>query len=126
MQDYRSIATHSLLYLVEMATFTAFESIPPALLDQLPSAEPPPGITPNFTNPLSIGPIVNDIAIVFMTLCLLSFAARCYNKLIIARQLSWDDSEYSLSWSFKFNLYLVTCTLGLVGLSSPSPRISLI
>lgn len=69
------------------------ESIPPALLKEVPAMSPPPGETSNLINPHSTGPAFSAAASVLTCLVVLAYAVRVYTKAFILRKASWDDCE---------------------------------
>lgn len=64
-----------------------------------PAATPPPGVTPNFLDPYSKGPLLVGVGSVLLFLMLLSFGARIFTKYHIIMKRSWDDCELSNHWT---------------------------
>ena len=62
----------------------------PAVL-QLPALTAPPGVVPNFTNPISIGPRLIVSGAILLTFVIVALAGRAYTKLYIIRKVSLDD-----------------------------------
>ncbi len=65
--------------------------IPPTEIGALP---PPPGITPNFTNPYSIAEGLIAVGILCLTLTSLTTAMRIYTKLYIIKVHGWEDCRW--------------------------------
>lgn len=55
---------------------------------------PPPGVTPNFTNPLSNQNKIIDVNIAGLVFVLVFFAMRIYTRTFITRSLGWDDCKF--------------------------------
>lgn len=69
-------------------------SLPPnADLSKIPAMKPPPGVTPNFINPPSIGNTIIVVNVVFLTLMLGFVILRIYTKGVLTRSLGWDDCK---------------------------------
>lgn len=66
------------------ATFT------PTVIGALP---PPPGVTPNFVNPYSIGEGLKAAGILFVILTTLSTAIRLHTKFWIIKTHGWEDCK---------------------------------
>ena len=60
-------------------------------LSQIPTLEPPPGVTPNFVNPHSLATTLIAVNGVFVALMLIALSIRIYTKGMILRSLGWDD-----------------------------------
>lgn len=65
----------------------------PSTLKFIPALEPPPGVTPNFTNPENRNALVIVVGSILMGIMILFYAIRVYTKHFIARKYSWDDRE---------------------------------
>ncbi|MCJ1346585.1 hypothetical protein MMC31_004803 [Peltigera leucophlebia] len=52
---------------------------------------PPPGVTPNFTDPYSIGEGLKAAGTVFVILTTLSTAVRLHTKFSIIKAHGWED-----------------------------------
>ena len=68
----------------------------PAVL-QIPALPPPPGVTPNFTNPENKGQSLVVAGAILLTFVVIMLANRAYTKLCIVRKTSWDDLTILLS-----------------------------
>ena len=73
----------------------------PELLDSIPALEPPPGVTPNFTNPERKVASGITICSILVGVMILFFAARVYTKHFIVRKYSWDDCKFFKHWKFR-------------------------
>ena len=73
------------------------ERIPPAVLKTIPAGQPPPGIEPNFADPLSRAPVVIGVGIAFGVLAVFCFFIRIYTKLAIKKSWKWDDGMWHRS-----------------------------
>ncbi|PHH81833.1 hypothetical protein CDD82_7767 [Ophiocordyceps australis] len=60
-------------------------------LDQIPTQQPPPGITPNLKDPVSVAPAVRITMGVLLGLMLVNVAARFYTRAFIIRSIGPDD-----------------------------------
>lgn len=60
-------------------------------LSEIPSLQPPPGVTPNFIDPPTIAPALIVVNGVFLALMLVAVSIRIYCKGILLRSLGWDD-----------------------------------
>lgn len=56
-----------------------------------PISPPPPGIVPNFDDPVSFSTAIIILAIVFLTLSCVFFGGRIYSKIYIAHSPGYDD-----------------------------------
>ena len=74
------------------------EGLSQSFLDQIPSLEPPPGVTSNLTNPNDKGPAVAAVVSVFAGLALSLTLVRIYSKCFLLRKASIDDRK--LFWCF--------------------------
>ena len=69
-------------------------ALPPNIdLSKIPALAPPPGVTPNFDNPSSIGKAIIIVNVVFLTLMLGFVIMRIYTRGILLGSLHWDDCE---------------------------------
>ncbi|KAF2642066.1 hypothetical protein P280DRAFT_541624 [Massarina eburnea CBS 473.64] len=66
-------------------------SIPMEELKLIPAEEPPPGITANFEDPVSLTPAVVGTTSAFLTFALFCFIIRIYTNALITRKWHWDD-----------------------------------
>lgn len=70
--------------------------LPPGIdLNKPPMIPPPPGVTPNFTNPESRAWTVYVTSAVCLALTFILFAARMYSKFFVVKKRSIDDCKYS-------------------------------
>ena len=70
-------------------------SIPAGIpLSEIPSLQPPPGVTPNFVNPPTIAPAVIAVNAVLLALMLVAVSIRIYCKGLLLRSLGWDDCQW--------------------------------
>ena len=60
-------------------------------LSQIPALEPPPGVTPNFINPYTRGPMLLALSAVAIGIMYLFVMARFYAKIYVHKKLTWDD-----------------------------------
>lgn len=69
-------------------------ALPPNIgWSKIPALPPPPGITPNFDSPSSIGKAIIIFNVVFLTLMLGFVTMRIYTRGILLGSLYWDDCE---------------------------------
>lgn len=70
------------------------EQLPPGVpLSQIPALKPPPGVKPNFVDPVSLAPAIIAVNVVFLVLMLIALVMRLYTKGILLRNLWWDDRK---------------------------------
>lgn len=62
-------------------------------LSHTPFLKPPPGVVPEFVDPVSQAPTVIVINVVWITLMLCFVVMRIYTKGRILRNLGWDDCK---------------------------------
>lgn len=74
-------------------------------LDQIPAYPPPPGVTSNFKNPVSLAKTLVVVNVVFLSLMTIFVGLRIYTKHCIARKLGWDDCG-----CYSFRCSIVTCS----------------
>ncbi|MCJ1400967.1 hypothetical protein MMC11_004178 [Xylographa trunciseda] len=88
-------------------------SIPLALLKTIPAGQPPPGIQPNFADPLTRVPVILGVGIAFIILAVLCFSVRIYTKLVLAKNWKWDDLTCSLGFMCSI-VYFVAVVMGCI------------
>ena len=78
-------------------------SLPPTIdPSEIPALKPPLGVTPNFFNPYTKGPMILALSAVAIGIMYLFVLTRFYYKFIVQHKLTWDDCEstkYPSSWS---------------------------
>ena len=82
-----------------MAESTA--SLNPAQLQTLldgPAGTPPPGIIPNFNDPVSLDTATVAIVVLGIALSTLAVTARFYTKVYIIRSLVLEDCKFHPTW----------------------------
>lgn len=57
------------------------------------AAPPPPGVTPNFIDPYSIGEGLKAAGALFVVLTTLSTAVRLHTKFFIIKTHGWEDCK---------------------------------
>lgn len=64
-----------------------------SLLDpaHTPAMRPPPGVTHNFVNPYSQGPILDVMGPIMIAPMMILVSIRFYTKAFILRKAWWDD-----------------------------------
>ncbi|MCJ1380898.1 hypothetical protein MMC17_004007 [Xylographa soralifera] len=65
------------------------------LFDELPAAEPPPGVVPNFVNPYTQAPLLIITGSVFVAIMIMFVSARLYAKAFVIRKATWDDCKHA-------------------------------
>ncbi|KAI9674703.1 MAG: hypothetical protein M1817_001606 [Caeruleum heppii] len=73
------------------------------------SMNPPPGVVPNFDNPVSKAPRLLAANIVCITLGTVFLIGRLLSRKLISRSLGWDD--YTAVLSYFFTVVFSACTL---------------
>ena len=68
-------------------------AVDPARLEGVPAARPPPGVSPNFVDPRSSGPVLIAVGTVLLVVMLLCVTIRGYTKIRIAKKITPDDCE---------------------------------
>lgn len=56
-------------------------------------AKPPPGVTPNFENPVSIWSEIVPSNLVGLSLATAFLCMRIYTRVVVSRAPGWDDCE---------------------------------
>lgn len=74
-------------------------------LDHIPAYPPPPGVTPNFKNPVSLAMPLIVVNVVFISLMAIFVVLRIYTKHFIVCKLWWDDCR-----CYSFRCSTVTCS----------------
>ena len=83
--------------------------IPPEMsLDMVPSMAPPPGVIPNFINPVTLANPILAVCITTSVLAVLLLCMRLYSTTRITRSASYDDAAVVIA------LVLSLCYAGLV------------
>lgn len=67
-----------------------------ALLANYPAMLPPEGVTPNFVDPYTLGPIFVIVSSVLITIMMIFVVVRIYTRIFINRKLYWDDCQSSI------------------------------
>ena len=62
-------------------------------LPMIGALPPPPGVTPNLTDPYSIGERLKAAGILFVVLTTLSTAVRIHTKFFIIKVHGWEDCK---------------------------------
>ena len=68
--------------------------------DMIPSATPPPGIEPNFINPVTFAQIIVAVSAATLVLVVVLLSIRLYSTLRITRSASYDDGASVLALIF--------------------------
>ncbi|KAI9800734.1 MAG: hypothetical protein M1833_003150 [Piccolia ochrophora] len=68
---------------------------PTVLVGAIP---PPPGVTPNFVDPVSIGYRLIVVGVLFLVLGTFFISIRFYTKLIILHALGWEDAFSAMAY----------------------------
>lgn len=63
--------------------------------DHYPAHPPPPGVTSNFENPVSLAKPLIVVNVLFIALMTLIVFLRIYTKHFIVGQLWWDDCKWN-------------------------------
>jgi hypothetical protein len=67
-------------------------TLPPGVpLSQIPSAAPPPGVKPNFVNPVTLADATVAVSATTLVLAIILVSLRLYSTLRITRSASYDD-----------------------------------
>ena len=82
----------------------------PAFL-QLSALQPPPGVTPNFTDPENKGPTLIIVGAILLAFVVILLANRAYTKIHIVQKASWDDLTVFLS-ALGAIVWYTFCVLG--------------
>lgn len=61
--------------------------------DTTPVMPPPPGVTSNFENPVTLAPICRTAIFVAAPLAIVSLALRLYTRLRVTRSIGIDDCK---------------------------------
>lgn len=82
----------------------ASTSTEPKLEGGLP---PPPGVTPNFTNPYSVQPTIIATLVICIVVPSIFVFLRVYTKLFLAKTHGWEDCKCSCFRSMSSSLPLL-------------------
>ncbi|TGJ80419.1 hypothetical protein E0Z10_g8347 [Xylaria hypoxylon] len=85
-------------------------------LSQIPGAEPPPGVTPNFDNPYSLAPLCLIVISITLPLVVLFLGLRLYVRLWVKRSTGADDVLCAISVPF----VIAFCGITLSFLNNPA------
>ncbi|MCJ1427686.1 hypothetical protein MMC29_005591 [Sticta canariensis] len=66
-------------------------NIDPALLATFPALLPPDGVTPNFVDPYTRGPVITIVGSILVAIMMIFVFVRIYAKACINRKAHWDD-----------------------------------
>ena len=66
-------------------------NIDPALLATFPALFPPDGVTPNFVDPYTRGPVITIVGSILVAIMMIFVFVRIYAKACINRKAHWDD-----------------------------------
>lgn len=84
-------------------------SLPPGMdLDMIPSMPPPPGVVPNFINPVTLAEPILAVCVATSVLAVVLLCMRLYSTTRITRSASYDDAASVIA------LVLSLCYAGLV------------
>ena len=72
-------------------------------MDQMPGLKPPPGVTPNFINPVNYQNTIVATLAVCLTVATLFTALRLYSKIFIIKSVALEDCKYPVSTSKMVN-----------------------
>ena len=71
------------------------ESLPPGTdLSKVPTAPPPPGVVPNFTNPVTKAQMMTVVISVMLSLMLVFVSFRVFTNLWVSKRFAKSDCEY--------------------------------
>lgn len=68
----------------------------PALLANYPAMLPPDGVTSNFVDPYTRGPVITIVGSILIAIMMIFVVVRIYTKTCINRKLHWDDCQTSV------------------------------
>ena len=84
-------------------------SLPPGMdLDMIPSMAPPPGVVPNFINPVTLADPILAVCVATSVLAVILLCMRLYSTTRITRSASYDDATSVIA------LVLSLCYAGLI------------
>ena len=66
-------------------------------LTETPALMPPPGVTSNFVNPTSLGPVTNTFLGVSLALTAVFIALRMVTKHLVDGKFEWEDCGWPRS-----------------------------
>ncbi|KAL2047262.1 hypothetical protein N7G274_001281 [Stereocaulon virgatum] len=76
-------------------------TLPPGVpLSQIPSAAPPPGLKPNFVNPVTLAGAMVAVSATTLALAIVLVSLRLYSTLRITRSASYDDGACVVALMF--------------------------
>lgn len=74
----------------------ALAAMTPEQLAQTPAAMPPPGVTPDFTDPYTAAPVLISVSTVLMAIMFMLAGLRFYVKIALRHTLTPDDCKHSI------------------------------
>jgi hypothetical protein len=72
---------------------SALKALPPQALMQIPGEAPPPGVVPNFANPISNVPLILGLSYFFFAVASICFLLRIWMRVFIVKRWQWDDCK---------------------------------
>ena len=69
----------------------------PSLYKYIPALPPPPGVTPNFTNPENRSAVGLSIGSMLLGIMIFLYAIRIYVRCYVSRTIFWDDCRSCLT-----------------------------
>ena len=79
-----------------VVTYKSFQDMGNSIsLSNLPVIPPPPGVVPNFTDPVSRAFMINIVSAVCLPLFVIFAGFRLYARTMIIRSQSWADGTIS-------------------------------
>lgn len=79
-------------------------NVDPAMLANFPALLPPDGVTSNFVDPYTRGPVITIVGSILIALMMIFVVVRIYTKTCINRKFHWDDCQ-----PFAELLLLIAC-----------------
>ncbi|KAH5332002.1 hypothetical protein HBI12_053450 [Parastagonospora nodorum] len=78
---------------------SALKAIPPEMLAQIPAEVPPPGVVPNFTNPVTNVDLILGLSYFFFAVASICFLLRMWTRIFIVKRWQWDDVTISVGFA---------------------------
>ena len=93
----------------------AIAALTPAQLAMTPAGTPPLGVTPNFSNPDTRGPVMIIVGSIMVAFMLMMATLRYYTKICVIGRTTWDDCGFEkASVDLLANFAIDTCGIAIV------------
>ena len=81
------------------------------MLAELPALQPPPGVVPNFVDPVTNAHQLVGVVSVLLALMILFALNRFYTKIWITKKFTWDDRRFLMCHNPYNHMKVLMCPL---------------